>query len=179
MVHREVDNATLTAIEEKIAKEKAKLAKMAASGSALVERQTSASADTGASNAMETASSSADKSSSIEGKKQPEPMETDDAKVVNSASEPVAKQTVPADKTESSISEGARVATTGPTQRQEAQAAGIHFSTPGSNEYLPPHIRAVSLHLAQILKYMKKTPENCVKVKCANIVKCSKYSIAY
>ena len=140
LVHREVDNATLTSIEEKIAKEKAKLAKMAASGSALAERQASTSTSTSVT--METSASGT--ATETQNKSQPEPMETDEPKVFSSASEPVAKREVSADKTESSMSEGARSKDQAPSKRDEAQSAGIHFSAPGSNEHLPPDIRAVS-----------------------------------
>ena len=142
LVHREVDNSTLTVIEEKIAKEKAKLAKMAASGSALAERQASTSADIDTSVTMETSMSGT--TTETKSKPQSEPMETDEPKVFSSVSEPVAKQDVSADKTESSMSEGARSKVPAGSKRGEAQSAGIHFSAPGSNEHLPPDMRAVS-----------------------------------
>ena len=139
LVHREVDNATLSSIEEQIAKEKAKLAKMAASGSVLAERKGSHSADIETATAMETTSSTETQQS--------EPMETEEPKpkVFSSASEPVAKREVSTDKTESSMSEGARSKDPTRSKKGEAQSAGIHISAPGSNEHLPPEIRAVSV----------------------------------
>ena len=142
LVHREVDNSTLTVIEEKIAKEKAKLAKMAASGSALAERQASTSAEIDTSVTMETSTSGT--ITETQNAPQSEPMETDEPKVFSSVSEPVAKQDVSADKTESSMSEGARSNVPARSKGGEGQSSGIHFSAPGSNEHLPPDMRAVS-----------------------------------
>lgn len=138
LVHREVDNSIIAAIEEKIAKEKEKMAKMAASGSALKERLNSASTDASVSGVTP-----ADENSVREDKSVHEPMETEETKVVGSASEPGAQVPAPAESRESSMSEGARAKDTKQSQRNENQNTGINFSAPGSNEDLPPHIREV------------------------------------
>lgn len=134
LVYREVDNATLEAVEQKIAKEKEKLARMAACGSSLVERHLSAERTV----------------SSMTSSPAPELMDTDDdTNIVGSPSDSQAKPTsLPVNKAESSVSDGAR-----PQESQQRPQEGavqpVNISAPGSNEQLPPHIRAVRFDSAE------------------------------
>ncbi len=106
---------------------------MAASGNALAERQTSSSTVDTLPGSVCTAPP------------EPEPMETDDVKVFCSASETVAKKTAATKgKTESSVSDGAAALTGASANPEREETAAINISAPGSNEELPPHIRAVS-----------------------------------
>ena len=172
-VQREVDPLTLSAIEDKINKEKNKMQKMAAKAT---ERQNSAQSnsqeiepsgktyseivkETSNTNiSMETDSNSLSQSdvrSEVKGSPA-EPMDIDDTKVVSSSSEPMGdKDTSSKRKREGSSDGGGQLSTSGgqlstsggqlsTSGGQTSAQGGIEVIPPGSNEDLPPALRGVS-----------------------------------
>ncbi len=166
-VQREVDPATLSAIEDKINKEKSKMEKMAAKAT---ERQNSATSNsqeiepsvkTGSEIVKETSNtnismetdsnsvSQSDSRSEVKGSAAEQPMDIDDTKVVSSSSEPMGdKDTSSKRKREGSSDGGGQLSTSGGqlgTSGGQLSSSGGQLGTSGGQtsaqggiEVIPP-----------------------------------------